>query len=144
MYNTFNPEQSDDDEMRWHCVECEGPTGASAVLCGSEGGAGSDAEKSELTHSALLFFKRKKICLSSLSLNNSRKMKDEVFSSCLHLTDLFSFMCGFKVCCTEKLPAHLTAFSLEEFEGCISKHLLQMLSFLSENNVQIFNPESNV
>lgn len=49
MYNTFNPEQSKDgdDEMRRLHVECEEPVRVSAVLCGSEGGAGSDVEKSE-------------------------------------------------------------------------------------------------
>ena len=49
MYNTFNPEQSQDgdDEMRRLHVECEEPVRVSAVLCGSEGGAGSDVEKSE-------------------------------------------------------------------------------------------------
>lgn len=48
-YSTFNPEHSDDadDEMRWHLVECEKLTGISAELCGADGGAGSDAEKSE-------------------------------------------------------------------------------------------------
>ena len=49
MYNTFNPEQSQDgdEEMRRLHVECEEPVRVSAVLCGSEGGAGSDVEKSE-------------------------------------------------------------------------------------------------
>ena len=49
MYNTFNQEQSQDgdDEMRRLHVECEEPVRVSAVLCGSEGGAGSDVEKSE-------------------------------------------------------------------------------------------------
>lgn len=65
MYNTFNPEQSDDgnDETRWHHVECEEPAWVSAVLCGSEGGAGSDVEITELKLTlklcfiqALLFF----------------------------------------------------------------------------------------
>ena len=48
MSDTFNPEHSDDgnNEMRWHHVECEEPTGVSVVLSGSEGGAGSDVEKS--------------------------------------------------------------------------------------------------
>ena len=49
MYNTFNPEQGQDgdEEMRRLHVECEEPVRVSAVLCGSEGGAGSDVEKSE-------------------------------------------------------------------------------------------------
>ena len=49
MYNTFNPEQSKDgdDEMRRLHVECGEPVRVSAVLCGSEGGTGSDVEKSE-------------------------------------------------------------------------------------------------
>ena len=48
MYDTFHPEHSDDvrDEMRHH-VDCEKPAGISAVLCGSEGGTGSDVEKSK-------------------------------------------------------------------------------------------------
>ena len=49
MHNTFNPEQSKDgdDEMRRLHVECGEPVRVSAVLCGSEGGTGSDVEKSE-------------------------------------------------------------------------------------------------
>ena len=49
MYNTFNPEQSKDgdNEMRRLHVECGEPVRVSAVLCGSEGGTGSDVEKSE-------------------------------------------------------------------------------------------------
>ena len=50
MSVTFNPKQSDDgnNEMRRHRVECDEQTGVSVVvdLCDSEGGTGSDVEKS--------------------------------------------------------------------------------------------------